>query len=205
VEYLLSQLSLKNAEIASLKRRLRHVAEAQEFLPELRFQTASIIKLGNTRIGETLIINRGRQDEVRVGDAVLQGQSLVGTIARLGPRTSLLQLISSPGSLVAARTGTSRENCSIAGAGQNRAKVVFYHENVKAAQGEVLFTSGLTGNLPENIFVGVLAEAPGEGVEPGTFEASINLRADFSTLESLLLIRRVNQISSEVEDAERDR
>jgi len=190
-------LQQKDARIAELEQRLRHLSEAREFLPRLRFLSCAAIARPDGLQGDTLISGRGRADDLREGDAVLQGQALVGTVAQVGPRASTVRLLSSPACFVVARTSVSlpggsasRDDCSVQGLGNGRARVVFYSTSVAAPAEAVVLTSGLLERLPPDVLIGVLAEAPREGVEPNTLEADIRLRADFTSLDDLLVVQR---------------
>ncbi len=190
IQDLLDNLQQKDAEIARLRRQLRELKLTQKHLPTLRLQTASVLELGSQTHSDTVTIDQGWRDKVRDLDAVVKGQALVGTVARTGAKAAIVTLVSSPASLVSARIGTTREQCSVIGNGHGRARAVFYHISVKARKGDTVLTSGLLGSTPAGLLVGRLLEDPREGTEPNTTEAQIQLHADLTVLEDLLLVRQ---------------
>ncbi|MCX7934886.1 MAG: hypothetical protein N3A66_06465, partial [Planctomycetota bacterium] len=107
LEEVISDLRLrlwqKDAEIASLRARLRHIGELREAAPQLRFISATVIGVGGARRGEEVILDRGSHDGVTVGDAVVQGQTMAGVVRRVSLHSSEAALIWSPYFLVAAR------------------------------------------------------------------------------------------------------
>lgn len=154
------------------------------------FALARVIAVGGGPLGDTLTLDCGAADGIEVGDGVLQGDALVGTVSQVAERASHVLLVSSPGSVIAARVGPTRERVSIHGVGHGQARAVFYAPRPKAAGGDALWTSGLLGRFPPGVAVGALLEPPREGGDPGTLEAAVALAYDAATLESVLVVRR---------------
>ncbi len=206
VRELRERLVQKDAEIASLRLRLGHVAELREYLPTLRFHMAGVLARPDGLQGHTIILDRGRASDVHVGDAVVQGQALVGTIHLTSARTAQAVLLSAPFSYVAAWSVTPRpdrrpvrEECAVRGQGLGRVHAVFYGTDVQARRGSHLLTSGRLGSMAPDLIVGELAEDPAEGTEPNTMEAPVRLQADWLGLEHLLVIHRTGAAADRTE------
>jgi cell shape-determining protein MreC len=196
-EELRDLLLQKDAEISSLRLRLQRVAEVREYLPKLQFVTAEIIHADRNFKADYVIIDCGDSDGVAPGDAVLQGQALVGEVARTGARASTVLLLTSPGSLVAARVGKSRVLCSVIGVGNGKAKAVFYGGEKSAVKGQEVMSSGLLEKIPADLLIGALAEDPREGSEPNTLEAEVTLRAAMDSLEDVLVVKNASAADQE--------
>ncbi len=192
LEELRRRLLQQAGEIAALRQHLKELGSFRKaYRPVLRFQTARVIKFRRHDLtADTLILNRGRLDGLKTGWAVLQGQALVGTVARLGSRSALVMLLTAPASLAPARAGTSRKLAAVVGDGRGQARIIFYSSKVAVKKGETVKTSGLLGILPPGLIIGVVAEAPSPGSDPNTMEARLELQADLTTLEDLLVVHR---------------
>lgn len=180
------------AEIASLRTALAMREEARAVHPHLHFLPARVFAYGGGAMGEELTIDRGREDGVAVGDVVLQGQAVVGTIVQVGRSASRLLLLSSPGHVLPARTGHApREICGVHGKGGGRAIVIFYGVPTRATKGTPLFTTDLLSSIPPDLLIGTLSEDPRPGETPNTLEAPVMLHADWTTLDEVLIVRRI--------------
>ncbi len=191
------RLLQKEAEIASLRSRLRHLGELRENAPQLRFAAATLIGVCGVRWGEGAILDCGSQNGVAIGDAVAQGQAMAGVVRRVGLYSAEAALIWSPSFLVAARlvvdgdSGGEGELWAVQGDGKGGARAVCYSRFTKARKGATLFTAEAAGAVPPNLLLGTLDADPGDGAEPGTMEAPLKPAAELRTLDDVLIIRRM--------------
>ncbi len=181
-------LDKKDSEIAFLKKQLRELTEFKELFPGIRLTTASIINESTNNSSPELIINCGKQAGVIAGAAIAQGQTIAGVVARVEQNTSIVLRSDNPGVLIPARTGKSRDRCSVRGLGYESAIAIFYTGQTASMVGEKLYTSSALGKIPEGLLIGVLEDYPQKGSEPGTLEAPVKLSADFPSLERVVVI-----------------
>jgi hypothetical protein len=94
------QARLKDIEIARLRRALLEAGAAREVVeavPTARVIPAQVFPLGAPLDASTrVLIHRGRQDGVAENQAVLAGDALVGTIARVTDTTAEVKLVTDP-------------------------------------------------------------------------------------------------------------
>ncbi|MHC4885120.1 MAG: rod shape-determining protein MreC [Planctomycetota bacterium] len=197
VAELSTRLSQSQAEVASLKRRLRNLAEVQEYLPTVSVQPAHVLqRLGGLPYhagyghGDRILIDRGRRLGVKPGDAILQGQAALGVVIAAGPDTAEVQLLSHPDLVIAARLGQKRTECYLRGGKKGEPEVVFLGRAPEVGPGTLLFTSGLLGIFPPNLILGELVTTPVEGRNGRTYTSPLIPRARLDSIEEVLVLQR---------------
>ncbi len=185
---LLKTLDKRDSEIAFLKKQLREFTEFKELYPQLKITAARIIGESTDTVSPELIINKGYLDGIKEGAAIAQGETIAGVVVRVERDSAIVLRTDSPGVLIPARAGKSRDRCSIKGAGYESATAVFYTGQTVSMTGEKIYTSSALGKIPEGLLIGTLEDYPQKGDEPGTLEAPVKLAADFPSLEYVIVI-----------------
>lgn len=160
---------------------------------------------------DTVTIDKGSNDGIRVGMPVVTGAGLVGRVDRVTGSTAVVQLISDPRMKVGARLVTTGEQGIIEGRGRGRGPELVVSGSVVVAAGEQIQTSGLAGSLyPPDIPIGRIAIVAAEseddddtttttivdrsGIELPALDAvasqrvAIELSADLDTLTFLTVL-----------------
>ena len=190
-------LVLKDAEISRLRRDLRQLADFRTAFPLVAIVPVRVLGFSGGSEGAELILNAGTEQGLARGDALAQGAAYVGSVALVGPQTSLALPLTHPGSVVAARTAISRDICAVRGRGGQRVLVVIYASQSAITPGEKVITSGLSGTAPEGLVIGTITDYPRRGSEPGTLEADLRLEAEMSSLEDIIVIRAAQPVVPE--------
>ncbi len=122
---------------------------------------------------ETIEIDRGASQGVKVGNPVVTGAGLVGVVVGVGPDRARVSPISNTSSAVSARLSRSGDTGIARGVSTGRAIDLDLIElDTVVAVGEVVVTSGLEGSrFPPGIPVGRVAR-----VRPGTIHQKIAVR-----------------------------
>ena len=163
-----SELSALREENAELRARL---AEAEEYRQEaVRLESilgisdkysidgkaACVIGRSTEAYDQSVTIDVGSNDGVDVGQSVMGPSGVIGQIVSVGPRTSVVRLLTDPESGVAVLLQATREEGVVAGSLEG----LLYLENVRAEAnvqvGDVVVTSGLGGSYTRGLIVGVV-------------------------------------------------
>lgn len=122
---------------------------------------------------ETIEIDRGAKQGVKVGNPVVTGAGLVGVVVGVGPDRARVSPLSNTSSAVSARLSRSGDTGFVRGLSAGRALDLDLIElDTPVAIGEVVVTSGLEGSrFPPGIPVGRVAR-----VRPGTIHQKIAVR-----------------------------
>lgn len=202
--FALASAARENRELkAQLTEARKNLIEAQEALEEnrrlrdlLSFAEKSDQSLIAARVvGEdpsawyrSIVINRGKNEGISPGNAVVTPLGLVGRVLRASGGYSQVLLLIDPNHAVDVRFSRSRARGVLVGAREKglRVKYVLKKEDVK--RGDLLVTSGLDGIFPPNIAVGVVAEASRQG--EGMFQDILVLPfVSFDRLEEVLVVQ----------------
>jgi rod shape-determining protein MreC len=117
------------------------------------------------RPGETLALDRGSDDGIRVGMPVTAAGGLVGRVVEVGPRHSTVLSLLDGASAVGVRIGASGATGVASGRGARRLPLELLDSGAGVRAGDVAVTSGLRHSLfPAGLPVGRVAGAPGHFV-----------------------------------------
>ena len=147
------QLLAENREFREL---LSSVAE-----PRTAFVTARIIAHSSGTFVRTAILNAGRRDGVRVGQAVVAAHGLVGRITETARNSSRILLLTDLNSRVPVVLESNRRPAIVSGDNSPVLSLLFTELAGTIDEGERLVTSGEGGMLPPGIPVGVVAGSRG--------------------------------------------
>lgn len=119
--------------------------ELQEALGRTRYESsimANVLSRPPVSLYDTLVVDVGREDDIKVGDTALSFESIpIGEIIEVDRRTSLLKLYSSAGSKIQAVFANSKSEVEIVGVGGGnfRSKIP---KDVEILIGEEVITPG---------------------------------------------------------------
>jgi len=142
-------------ELLALSQSLKH-----------RVMAADVLAVDTGHARNVVIINKGKQAGVMLGQLVLDTEGVMGQVIDVGLRTSTILLISDANSAVPVRNQRTGETAILSGTNDaNRLSLIHLPKTVSVQQGDVLLTSGLGQHYPAGYPVGVVetvARPPGE-------------------------------------------
>ena len=155
--------------------------------PENRYLAASVIGRDPSPFLQYVIINRGSDDGLRRGMPVVTQQGLVGRISKVTAGAATVQLISDAAAKVNVRIEPSRAQALLQGEITGEVSLDMIPQAAKVQVGDLVLTSGLGGNYPDNVLIGQVT-----GVRRRDYDifqqASVQPVVDFSQLEIVLVI-----------------
>jgi rod shape-determining protein MreC len=156
--------------------------------PEFTRQTATVIGYDTSPAVRSIIIDKGTEDGIRVGMPVESSRGLVGRIFRAAPNSAQVVLITDNASAIPARLGNSRATGSLSGGGIGGPLTMEWIElKYNLEVGEVVLTSGLGGNFPQDIVVGQVIEVNRSDADLFQ-QAIVQPATDFDNLEIVFVI-----------------
>lgn len=178
--------STKLEELEQENTSLKEALEYKEAHPEMKLLLAEIIGLDPTNFYDSLVLNKGSNDGVSDGMAVVYLGVLVGKIDQVTPDTSRVVLITSRDSIVQVMLESSRTTGILKG-GISGMTLENIPLDTPIAESESIITSGLGGKLPKGIFVG---SAGSEVSAKSDIFKTIEVKSpiNFSKLENLFII-----------------
>ncbi|MCA9917156.1 MAG: rod shape-determining protein MreC [Anaerolineales bacterium] len=169
--------------------------------PELRRQTANVIGYDTSPAVRSIIIDKGSDDGLRVGMPVESPRGLIGRIFRTTQNSAQVVLVTDNASAIPVRLGTSRATGSLRGRGATGDLLVEWIDlKFQLEIGEVVLTSGLGGDFPQDIVIGRVVQVLRN--ESDLFQQAIVQPAtDFDTMEIVFIITDFSPIDTSIFDS----
>lgn len=166
--------------------------------PELRRQTANVIGYDTSPAVRSIIIDKGSDDGLRVGMPVESPRGLIGRVFRTTQNSAQVVLITDNASAIPVRLGASRATGSLRGRGASGDLIVEWIDlKFQMELGEVVLTSGLGGDFPQDIVIGRVVQI--DRNESDLFQQVIVQPAtDFDTLEIVFIITDFNPVDTSI-------
>ena len=129
--------------------------------PSIEYVTGRVISDSGGPFVDTVITNIGRRAGATNGQAVVDGDGLVGRVISTGPDASRVLLLSDLNSRIPVAIQPSNFKAILAGDNSDRPVLQYLSNDAKIAVGDRVVTSGDGGLMPAGIPVGMVVEALG--------------------------------------------
>jgi rod shape-determining protein MreC len=203
VDELVYQLALQH-EIELENKSLRELLDLKEKSPDILgpesdLLSAEVIGRDPSNLLRYLTVDRGSQDGVEVGMAVITARGLVGQVREVGPNYAKVVLLTDPSSAVNALVQRSRATGIVEGqTGPNLLMRYLPQNDGVAEPGDIVLTSGLGGHFPRRLLVGEITEVSRSDVEMFQ-EARLRPAVDYDRLEMVIVVRHFTPIGVEAQ------
>lgn len=174
-------------EIASDYQRLTELLDYTTRATNQEFVAADVINVDQTSLLRTITINRGARDGITPGMPVVSGQGLIGRILDVSANASRVLLITDRNSAISARLQTTRVEGSVLGQLSGNLRMSMIPLGQPIGVGDLVITSGLGGNFPPDIVIGVVTSIRQFEFELYQ-EAEVTSLNNFDTLEFVLVM-----------------
>lgn len=162
----LQRRSEKYAALAAENSRLRELLHASGELDDT-VVVSEIIGVTPDPFSHEVIIDKGKRDNLKVGQAVLDAHGLMGQIVQTNEFTSRVLLISDSSNAVPVEVNRSGVRAILLGTGQPyRLDLVHVPDTADIAVGDLLVSSGLGGRFPKGYPVATVTNVEHDPGEP---------------------------------------
>jgi rod shape-determining protein MreC len=149
--------------------------------------TAAVVARDPANWNSSIMINKGRNEGLRPGMAVINADGVVGKVAEVAPKAAKVILISDPGFSVAAVNRRSRQSALVSGSLSGKCRMYYLPEKADIQEGDEIITSELSTDFPSGLMIGEVTRAfPDSG---SGYRAEITPSADVSRIEEVLVIK----------------
>lgn len=148
----LDQTAAKLVAENAMLRNLTH------FVPDgaLNFVSGRVIGEAGGPFVRSVLINAGSDDGLSRGDAVVNGEGLVGRLTDVGDRASRVLLLTDLNSRVPVVIEETRERAILAGDNTERPTLAYLPPDARVKSGQRVVTSGNGGVLPPGLPIGTV-------------------------------------------------
>lgn len=141
-------LEQENAELRQLHAALPPVLIRRAILAE-------IISVETDPLRERIVVNKGGRDGVTLNQAVVDGDGILGQVARLGPWSAEVILITDPEHAIPVQiTRNSLRSIAVGAGASGELLLPYLAINSDVRSGDLLVSSGLGGVFPAGLPVG---------------------------------------------------
>lgn len=195
----LSEENSRLRDAALENARLRAVIEFKERIP-YPLLAASVVAYPGNAIGGTLVIDRGREDGVKLNSAVMTPRGLVGKVIELASNTAIVQTLvgNTYGVSVVIERSRAMGILKWIESGQWTIEGLATGEDVVA--GDLVLTTGFGSVFPPSIRVGVVKEILPQS-RPGSGFTRIEPFTRFDSIEELFVVVKPAQHESQEQDS----
>ncbi|RIK43303.1 MAG: rod shape-determining protein MreC [Chloroflexi bacterium] len=168
---------------------LREQLNVQQARPELSLLTADVIARDPRSTEKFIIIDKGSNDGVEVGMAVVSPHYLVGQVVAVEPSRARVILTIDTAFQVGARLQTTRDEGIVYGRWQLGGRLLMRHlrVDVQIAESELVVTSNKTARVPEGLVIGKALAVERHSLENET-EIEVLPLVDFDNLQTVAVI-----------------
>ena len=189
VQQLRSQLAqqlLQQQQTTEL-RGLLQMRDSSVFPKGMRFADARVIARSTTAWYSTVTIDAGSDQGVRLNDAVVNGQGLVGRVSAVTPDASEVTLITDQDSYIDAMVVPNGAQGMVAGSVTGDVTLEYVDRSEKVVTGQVVMTSGMRGSIfTKGIPIGQVSAVAQQDVE--LYQSiSVTPYVDFHTLDLVMV------------------
>lgn len=184
VELKKENIQLKETALAN--ERVQKLLRFQEKIPP-SMMAAEVIGQDPSSWFKSVTIDKGEKEGVRKGMAVISSEGVVGQILKTGPHHSTVLLITDYNSAIDSIIQRTRAKAIVEGNGENQCQLKYLLRSEEVIIGDMVVTSGLSGNFPKGLMVGEIRKVEKAG--QGIFQfAELVPSVDLTRLEEVLVI-----------------
>ena len=180
------ELNIKLEQLERDNLRLRQILDLQKFSEENKLN-ASVISRDTSSWWKKILLNKGSQNAVSTGDAVIGPGGLIGIVENTSKLTSSVQLLTAPNSKVGVWNQRANLHGLLIGVGTKTPKLFFYSKNADVQIGDYILSSPASTILPPNIPIGIIQSIDNES-KPNTI-ASVQLTAKTEAIDWVQIFR----------------
>jgi rod shape-determining protein MreC len=147
----------------SLERKVVHLRSLLNAVdePALHYITGSVIADARGPFLRSALINLGRDNGVRIGYAVINGDGLIGRTVDAGASVTRVLLLNDLNSRIPVLVGPAGVRALASGDNSAELRLDFLPDGAQLYPGDEVYTSGSDGVLPRGLRIGAVTGSPG--------------------------------------------
>ena len=148
---------------------------------------AGIIARDSSNFSDTIVINQGHKQKIRIDTVVVAEAGLVGRVYEGSPSMSRVILVTDPNSRVSALCSRSRQIGVVYGTSSNLCELRYLPLAADIVVGDEIVTSGFSDIYPKGILIGKVIKIVRES-RGLSLTAIVSPAVNFASLEEVLCI-----------------
>lgn len=197
IERLNAQIARYESQLVDYEDMLNKIESYESMLgikednEDFIFERAEVIGLDTTDVFNSLIIDKGSNDDISVNDAVISGNYVVGVVKKVYPTYSVVSTILSESVNVSAMDSSSREiayvSTTIEFSEKGYCLMQPLTSDTSISPGSIIVTSGIGGIYPSGLIIGTVIQIEDSKYDLSSY-AVIEPGVDVTQLEDVYVI-----------------
>ena len=154
----------------------------------VKFVLADIITSTIDGLHSELIINRGSQDGLAIGQFVMADESIIGTVCKVDNRTARVRLTTDPASQIAVKIEGLNKDRILQGTGEDSAEVKLLPTKYRVEIDEVVYAQKKPGFLSTPVIVGTVTQCESNKDNPLLWDITVKPACDIANLTEVSII-----------------
>lgn len=137
-------------------KKLRALLDSSHTFPQTKFTIARIEQVSRSRLKKQITINKGGNDLLKIGQAALGANGVVGQITEITPNNATILMVSDPTQHIPVKNARNGIQGISQGVAENQyhMQVKFIEPNLDIKMGDIFLSSSLGGKFPDGYPVG---------------------------------------------------
>ncbi|MCM1370559.1 MAG: rod shape-determining protein MreC [Clostridium sp.] len=185
----LEYLKIENNELRSSIDNLKSLLGLNSTLSDYNKTNATIIDRNLGYWYDTLVIDKGESDGIKIGEAVVTSEGLIGYINTINYKTSEVKLITSSSSnKITVKIESDRYVYGVL-SGYSNGYLIIDNVEDNVNIGDIVTTAGLGTNFPEGIYIGIV-----ELIESDNFDlikkVKVKPKINYNLISNVCILER---------------
>ena len=184
-----AKLNIRIQVFQELERENERLRQLLDFSKEgrLNFEIADIISADPSFLYRSVRLNRGADQGVQSGMAVVSAMGAVGVVMRVFSNVSDVLLVTDANSNLDVMIARNRRRGILSGSAKGPMLFKYFERGGRPSIGDEVISSGLTGSFPRGISVGVVSNVTLES-DGMTQLIEVTPKVEFSNLSEAMII-----------------
>lgn len=165
--------------------------DVREKNPDYTWVSCDVVGRDSADVYGSFTINKGSKDGIKVNDAVIYSEYLIGVVTEVNPTSAVVRSVFDPTVSVAAyeiRTGELGYTSSTYETGLNgTCRLSGLDRNTTISKGGIICTSGTGGIFPKDLIIGTVTSVEQSSTDLSAY-ANIELAVDSNDIQSCFVI-----------------
>lgn len=157
LEHTVAEMQIEIVRLREIEQDYQRLSELVDYALQHSNQvlvTADVVAIDTSSYLRWIIINRGAQDGINIGNPVISNLGLVGRVEDVAANSAWIRLAIDPSSIINARLQNDQTEGTISGQLQGGLLMDLIPQDTVVQVGDPVLTSGLGGTFPAGIVIG---------------------------------------------------
>ena len=187
------QVAEYQSQLVDYEKTKKQLASYEAFLdvreknPDYTWVYSTIIGRDSADVFGSFTINKGSEDGIKVNDAVIYSEYLIGVVTEVNPTSSVVRSVFDPSVNVAAYDIRTGELGYVSSTYNGNCRLIGLDRNTSVSKGGIICTSGTGGIFPKDLIIGTVSTVEQSQTDLTSY-ANLQLSVDSKDIHDCFVI-----------------